>query len=245
MKATPMNTTPTTRGASGIQRVDMHVHTVYSHDGYLRLEELDAACRGRGVTTVAITDHNEIDGALRAGQMHAEGRIRTRIIVGEEIKTAQGEVIGLFLKARIRPGMSIARTIEAIGDQGALVYLPHPAGSSIRSACLQIDALDGLWDRVDIVEVFNARNLKPESNALARILAELHKKPGGVGSDAHSAWECGRSFLSMPDFRGPWQFLAGLHGAAQTCRPCPLTYRLAFKARKLLFRRPQPQAIAS
>ncbi len=230
---------------SRTQRVDMHVHTVYSHDGYLTLEALDAACRRRNITTVAIADHNEIDGALRAEAMRVEGSIRTRIIVAEEISTAEGEIIGLFLRERISPGMSMAGTIESIRSQGGLVYLNHPFGYSTRAGRLEIEALDGLWDQIDVVEVFNGRNMNQRANAMAASLARIRNKPGGVGSDAHSAWEVGRGCVCMPDFDGPGEFLAALRHATYACRPCPVAYRVVFKARKMLWPRPRPGRLAS
>ena len=225
--------------------MDMHVHTVYSHDGYLTLEALDAASYRRGITTVAITDHNEIEGAVLAAELKARGIIRTGIIVGEEITTTSGEIIGLFLKERIPPGMPMPQTIRAIREQGGLVYLNHPFGYSRRTHRLQIAALKDLWDRIDIVEIFNGRNIGQLPNKLAGNLAASRSKPGGAGSDAHSVWELGRSFVCIPQFEGPQEFLAALRRASYRYRPCPVTYRIAFKMRKLLFARPVPETLAS
>ena len=223
---------PSDRHGETTQRVDMHVHSLYSYDGYLTFPALDAACRRRNITAVAIADHNGIGGALLAAALYEKGRIRTRIIVAEEVRTSQGEIIGLFLRDRIPPGMSMADTIRAIREQDGLVYLNHPFGYAHRAAGLDIRALEDLWDKIDIVEVFNGRNMDPRANVLAASLAGLRRKPGGVGSDAHSAWEVGRSYVSMPDFHGPQEFLAALHGATCTCYPCPLPYRVAFCRRE-------------
>ncbi len=227
------------QGRSNLQTVDLHLHTVFSYDGYLQLETLDATCVRRGVTTVAITDHNEISGAIEASRLGRGGTFRTRVIIGEEINTTEGEVIGLFLRDRIPPGMPLRETIEAIRDQGGVVYLNHPFGYGRRSAKLSFEALEPLWGEIDIVEVFNGRNWGRRANDLAKELAEARNKVEGVGTDAHSAWEVGRSFVRMPDFDGPDTFLAALRRATNhVCRRCPKAYRALFKARKMLLPRP-------
>ncbi len=224
-----------------MQTVDMHIHTNYSYDGYLSLGKLDEACSRRQITAVAITDHNEIAGALEAARLNGKGVLRTRIIVGEEIKTTQGEIVGLFLKERIPPEMSLSDTMKVIHHQGGLVYLNHPFGYGRRAAKLSLDDLDSLWGMIDIVEIFNGRNWNRRANDLAKKLALKHNKPGAVGTDAHSPWEVGRSFVSMEDFDGPEKFLAALRHATYICSPCPFAYRLLFKARKLLLQRPLPR----
>jgi predicted metal-dependent phosphoesterase TrpH len=224
-------------------RVDMHVHTACSHDGYLTLEALEAACRRRSIAAVVIADHNEIEGALRAAGLSAQGRMATRIIVAEEVSTAEGEIIGLFLTRRIPPGMSMVETIRAIRNQGGLVYLNHPFGYSRRRGRLNLEAVRHLWGQIDAVEIFNGHNMIQQENMLAVELARAHGKPGGVGTDAHSAWEVGRSFVRMSEFNNPETFLASLANATYRCRPCPVAYRAAFRARKMLW--PRPRALAS
>lgn len=220
--------------------VDLHVHTIYSHDGYLSLPGLDTACRRKGLTTVAVTDHDTILGGLEAYRRFRAGKLQTAVIVGEEITTCQGEIIGLFLKETVAPGMTLRDAMEAIHEQGGLVYLNHPFGYDRRSNKLSLSDLDGLWDRIDVVETFNGRNWNQQANVQAARLAREHGKPGGVGTDAHSVWEVGRSFVRMDAFEGPPGFLASLPHAHHFCRPCPHAYRLLFKLRKMLLARPRP-----
>lgn len=210
----------------------MQIHTEYSYDGYVSLHDLDRICRRRKITAVAITDHNEIEGALEAERLNRKGILKTRIIVGEEVKTCQGEIIGLFLKEKIPPDMSMAETLNIIREQGGLVYLNHPFGYGQRSAQLCIEDLEGLWEQIDIIEVFNGRNMRRQGNRLAMKLARSRGKPGGVGTDAHSPWEVGRSYVRMANFDGPEDFLSALATAERTCRPCPFVYRVLFKLAK-------------
>lgn len=228
-----------------LQRIDMHVHTAYSHDGYLTLAELDRVCSQRNITSVAITDHNTIEGAMRARELHLENKFKTRVIVAEEIKTCEGEIIGMFLKKKIEPGMSMAETIDAIREQQGIVYLNHPYGYGWRINKLNIDTLQDLWEKIDIVEIFNGRNRTDHSNDLAAELARKHGKFKAVGTDAHSAWEVGRSYVEMPDFTTSYEFLFSLLHAKYICHPCPFSYRLIFKARKMLFAKPEPLKMAS
>ena len=136
--------------------------------------------------------------------------------------------------------MSLGDTIKAIRAQRGLVYLPHPFGYERRSDQLSFEALDNLWDKIDIVEIFNARNWNYRDNALAAELASKHNKPGGVGSDAHFAWEVGRSFAHIPNFDGPGTFLASIRQASYVLRPCPFLCRVFFKIYKRVADRPLP-----
>lgn len=222
--------------------VDMHVHTAHSHDGYLSLNALARACRRRNLGAVAVTDHDEIAGALAAAREFRLGRFPARVIVGEEVTTSQGEIIGLFLRERVPPGMTLAETFRAIHEQGGLVYLNHPFGYGSRHAALRLDVLESLWAGVDVVEVFNARNRGLDANRLAARMARRRGKPGGAGTDAHSAWEVGRTYVSLPGFHGAQGFLASLGRATLVRRACPFAYRLAFKVRKMLLPGPRPCA---
>jgi len=217
--------------------VEMHVHTVYSYDGYITLAGLDRACSRRGIDVVAVTDHDEIEGAMRAAELYQAGLFRTRVIVGQEVTTSQGEIIGLFLTESIQPGMTLAETIHAIRAQKGLVCLNHPYGYQRRSAELDLDAVEALMERIDIVETFNART-SAQGNLQAAQLARVHNKPECFGSDAHSVWEIARSRMTMPDFADPEGFLTSLAKASFHRRPCPSAYRAAFKLRKLLWPRP-------
>ncbi len=194
----------------GLIRVDLHCHTVLSFDGTIHLRVLERQARARGLDVVAITDHNEID-AARWAQEH----LSIRIIVGEEMRTAAGDIIGLFLKEKIPPDLPLEETLLRIRDQGGLAYLPHPF-PGLRANGVAESELVQVASQVDIVEVLNARNRTDWQNLKAQQLAERVGKPKGAGSDAHGPFEIGSAWVEMPDFDGPESFIRSL-GRARIC----------------------------
>jgi predicted metal-dependent phosphoesterase TrpH len=193
-------------------RVDCHLHTVASGDAVTTLGQLAERVAEERIDVVCITDHNVTSAAAAAA---AEGLGDARVIVGEEIRTQEGEVIGLFLTERIPYVLPLAEVVRRIRAQGALVYLPHPfdpVRGSLGAAADQLCA-DGL---ADIVEVFNAKVTDRALNDRAADLARRWGLPGGAGSDAHDPPGIGAAYLEMPDFDGPAGFLASLRSARVT-----------------------------
>ena len=185
-------------------RVDMHLHTARSFDCLSEPEKVIEAATARGLDRICVTDHNEIEAALRLKALFPD-----RIIVGEEVKTAEKvDVIGLYLQEKIPRGTPARRTCELIHEQGGIVYMPHPfAGGKGGGGAL----LDELADVLDAVEVFNARLHRAELNQRALDWARAHNLPGGAGSDAHTLGEVGRAFVELPPFADePRAFLAAL-----------------------------------
>lgn len=202
-------------------RVDLHTHTRYSYDVFTPLGSVIWACQRRRINCLAVTDHNEIEGALRLQEMAP-----FKVIVGEEIRTTEGEIVGLFLTERIPPLLSPEETIAEIKRQGGLVYLPHPFKGQHRDAHFADRRLEELAAQVDIVEVFNARNLDSESNRLALEFARLHNLQVGAGSDAHSPFEFGNVYVEMEPFETREQFLLNLATGRIQGRKTPLWLRL-------------------
>jgi predicted metal-dependent phosphoesterase TrpH len=206
----------------GKVRVDCHLHTVASGDAITTLDQLAERIQRHGLDVVCITDHNEISAALAAA-----GRdIGARVIVGEEIRTQLGDVIGLFLTARIPyvlPAEDVARMIRA---QGGLVYLPHPFDPGRSSLG---DGAAGLCHAglADVIEVFNAKIADQAVNDRAAELAARCGLPRAAGSDAHDPDGIGAAFLEMPDFDGPAGFLAALGQATITGEYRPHAVRYA------------------
>lgn len=192
--------------SAGVLSVDLHTHTLYSKDSLTSLDAMIAAVKRAGLSAVAITDHNQIEGALRL-----RDRAPFPVIVGEEILTAEGEIIGLFLRERVPPRLSPEETIEAIRRQGGLVYLPHPVDLVRRSTILPA-ALERVIEQADAVEVINARVMSAARNDEARLLAERYGLAQGAGSDAHTPSEVGTAYVRIPacDLTDPVSFLAAL-----------------------------------
>jgi len=183
-------------------KVELHSHTRHSRDCLLSYERIIAVCQRRGIGALAVTDHNEIDGAFAMRE-----RAPFPIIVGEEIFTSQGEIIGLFLKEFIPRGLTPQETVSCIHEQGALVYVPHPFDSYRKGAVGQA-VLDAILPDIDLIEALNARNIRHEDDEKALRYADEHGLAMAAGSDAHSVGEFGNAYLEMEPFDGPQDFLS-------------------------------------
>jgi hypothetical protein len=205
--------------------VDLHMHTDHSYDCATPVEVLLAEARSRGLGAIAITDHNEISGALDAEAKTPPG---LKVIIAEEVKTAEeGEVIGLFISEKIPRGMTLAETIAEIKRQGGLVYVPHPF-DRLHSVPDYEHLLDVL-DDVDAIEVFNPRVAISEFNDEAVRFAAKYRIPAGAGSDAHVPQGLGSVRIRMRDFDGPEEFLQSLRDADIVRNPASLLYVQALK----------------
>jgi predicted metal-dependent phosphoesterase TrpH len=201
-------------------RVDLHVHTAYSEDCWVPLEAVFEAVLESPIDVIAVTDHNEIEGALQLSN-----QAPFSIIVGEEIASLQGEIAGLFLSEWIPPGLSSQETIERIKEQGGLVYVPHPLARDVPSAVGRRN-LEAIIDQVDIIEGFNARILRQADNLAAQEIARQHDIPLAAGSDAHFAREIGRAGVELEAFVGPEEFLDRLRKGTTFGRRTPYVYSL-------------------
>jgi predicted metal-dependent phosphoesterase TrpH len=175
-------------------RIDLHCHTRYSGDSLITFDALLRWMDRRRLDMVAITDHNTIAGAL---DFYA--RAPDRFLVGEEIKTINGELIALFIGEEIPPGLSMQETIARIRAQGGLVGASHPL-DRLRGNAMGRETLETIHEQLDFVEVFNARAVFPDDNRLAEELATCWGLPGSAGSDAHSLREVGRAYVKIPPF---------------------------------------------
>ena len=194
--------------------LDLHCHSSASFDSVASPERLMAKAHRIGLTHLAITDHERIDGALRARDRAPEG---LTIIVGEEVRSADGDMIGLYLERAVPPGLSAAETAAAIHEQGGLVGLPHPfdrfRSSGGSQAAAQQRTLDALVAAVDYIEIHNARAYR-DANPLAAAFAQTRGLPGTVSSDAHSVMELGVAQTVVPGLvDGPAALLALLPDA--------------------------------
>jgi predicted metal-dependent phosphoesterase TrpH len=192
------------RRTSPLLKADLHTHTYFSPDGLTSPEKYVRTCLKRGINCVAVTDHNAIGGALAVQKLAS-----FTIIIGEEVESSEGEIIGLFLQEEVPAGLSPEETVRRIKEQGGLVCVPHPF-DRLRGTRLAEAALMRILPQVDIIEALNARTTLRGDNEQAARFAQEHGLPMSAGSDAHSARELGRAGVEMPDFEGPWEFLEAL-----------------------------------
>jgi hypothetical protein len=206
--------------------VDLHMHTDHSHDCATPVEVLLATARAQGLGAIAVTDHNEVSGALEAAAKAADYGVK--VIVGEEVKTAhQGEVIGLFLKEKIPRGLTLAETVAEIRRQGGVVYVPHPFDRM--HAVPDYEHLLDVVEDVDAIEVYNPRVAIGSFNEEAARFAAKYRILAGAGSDAHVTQGLGSVRVRMPDFDGPDEFLEALRAAEIVTKPSSLLYVQALK----------------
>lgn len=178
---------------------------MYSGDSTTTFDEIEQSVVACGIDVLCITDHNAVKGAQELA-----ARLPCRVIVGEELRTHAGEIIGLFLDERIPFGTPPHEAAEAIRRQGGVVYVPHPFDPMRRNmAEAPLRDLIGAG-LVDAIEVFNAKTSLASLNAKAAALAAEFDLAAGAGSDAHVPDALGAAYVEMPDFDGPADFLAKL-----------------------------------
>lgn len=186
----------------GWVRVDCHSHTMWSGDCTTTPEELATAVTESGIDVLCITDHNVVAGAERLA-----GELPCRVVIGEELRVGQGEIIGLFLTERIPMGLSPVEAARRIRDQGGLVYIPHPF-DPMRN-CLRPEEIDELVAE-GLVDVIEGHNAKTSLRSLNRAAVDYGRRNGlaiGAGSDAHVPSAIGAGYLVVPDFAGAADFL--------------------------------------
>src|ERR1700747_1853657 len=166
-------------------RVDLHLHSSYSHDSSTSLQALIARCRECGLDRIALTDHNTAEGALELARI-APGLA----IVGEEVKTREGELIGLFITSTIRPWLRPEEAMDRVHEMGALTYLPHPLDRN--RAHYRPERIVELAGRIDIIEAYNPWCDASANRAASELAADLGKVTA-TGSDSHGVAELGRS----------------------------------------------------
>ena len=186
-------------------RVDLHLHSNFSHDGRSSLQELIDRARECRIDRLALTDHNTVDGALNFVRLAPK-----LAIAGEEVKTLEGEVIGLFITSRVPPFLAPEEAMDLIHGMGGLTYLPHPL-DRYRSN-FRAERLMQLADRIDVIETYNPWCDASANRAAAEVADELGKV-AATGSDSHSADELGRSWMEMEEYSGTQDFLEKLRFA--------------------------------
>lgn len=172
-------------------KVDLHTHSIASPDGSLDEADYRRMLESGRLDYIAVTDHNKISFA-----QELQKKLGERIIVGEEITTLEGEIIGLYLHHAVKAGMTAADTAKAIKQQGGLVYVPHPF-ETVRKG-LKTKALDAIAEYVDVVETRNGRAVFQNKSQQAAAWAAGHALPGAASSDAHGRHGWGKTYSVIP-----------------------------------------------
>jgi len=195
--------------------VELHCHTIYSKDSLTTPQQMLDACQRKGIDRIAITDHNSIEGALRAEKLDPD-----RVIVGEEIYTTHGELLAFFVNELVPGGLSPLETITRLRDQDAFISVSHPFDQHRGGHWEEKDLID-ILPHIDAIETFNSRCTFPRYNTEAQYFAKSHQLLGTVGSDAHAVVELGRATLTIPEFNDAASFKENLKQAIQNCTLSP------------------------
>jgi predicted metal-dependent phosphoesterase TrpH len=216
--------------------LELHCHTYHSKDSLASPRALLEACVRKGIDRLAVTDHNVIAGAFEAAALDPQ-----RFIIGEEIMTTEGELLGYFMSEWVPPRLTPQETIDRLRRQGAVISVAHPYDYA-RSGAWREEVLRPLLPQLDALEVFNARTYGAGPNARAATLAAQSGLPGLAGSDAHAPFEIGRGMTLLEPFEDADGFRRSLRAARLETRRSPawvhLVSRYAVLRKRLGWRRP-------
>ena len=200
--------------------VEFHCHTHASKDSLTRPADLISAARRKGIGRVIVTDHNSIAGASEAQAIDPK-----LIIIGEEIMTTKGEILASYVKELIPANLSPKETIDILKKQGAFISVSHPFDEMRKGGWQENDLLE-ILPFVDAIEVYNSRCMFPRFNRRAGLFAQKHNIAGTVGSDAHAAFELGRSVLLLDQFTGPEELRQVIRAAKMKVKWSPWWFHL-------------------
>lgn len=189
--------------------VDLHCHTVASPDGGLTETDIRKMLEIGSLDVIAVADHNVIHEAVRLQKIFGN-----QIIIGEEIMTTDGEIIGLFLEKVVQPGLSPKQTVEEIKKQNGIVYIPHPFEKA-RSG-ISAKSLDAIAKQVDIIEVINGRSFSKKAQKLAAEWAKQNNVAAFASSDAHGRIGWGKVHTELSE-RPSRSNLVGLAESGRVC----------------------------
>lgn len=176
-------------------KADLHLHTNFSYDGLPSPKEVVDFSISKKLNCIAICDHKTIEGALEAAEYAKSKPIL--VIVGIEIKSREGEILGLNVKEKIEENLPAKETIEKIIEQGGMAAIPHPFDYFSWFSKIE-DFAEFFKEKKVAIEVFNASLLFGVSNFEAKQFAEKFSLPFVAGSDAHSLDFIGKAYLEIP-----------------------------------------------
>jgi hypothetical protein len=211
-------------------KIDLHAHTQYSWDCATLITKIPERLIDQKIIFQAITDHNSMEGALALRDLVERSYPQVHIIVGEEVMTSEGEIIGLFLEKHIQPGLSAQETIEEIRKQDGLVLLPH-GFDPMKAFRLRASVREELSDQLDIIETFNARVNADRWNRAAFQFAHSHGLAMSAGSDAHTLRDLGTAWVEVPylNIRTPQDLLLALQNGVPVGRRVHPGISLAYR----------------
>ncbi len=199
--------------------VELHCHTYHSSDSLMLPQQILQACDRRGIDRIAITDHNSIAGARETAALDPE-----RVIIGEEILTTEGEILGYFVKEEIPEGLPPMDVVERLKAQGAVISISHPFDLT-RGCRWSMETLETIIPHIDALEVFNARCWNDKPNDRASDFARNAGLLATAGSDAHAPVEVGRAYMMLPAFYDADSFKEVLaHARIMGRRSVPLVH---------------------
>lgn len=177
-------------------KIDLHIHTLHSTDGKNDPEELVRMAMDQGFDIIAVTDHGTTRGALdaekAAERMFQEEGKELIVIVGQEVKTRQGEILAYGIREDIQEGMDLIKTCQEIKSRGGFIIVPHPFDLMRRGIGQEIN---NVREYVDAAEGFNERTLVTRFNDKAMAFLKKNSIPVAVGSDAHFKDEFGKTYM--------------------------------------------------
>lgn len=208
-------------------KIGLHIHSWLSGDTSWTREQFIDLYQKAGFDALVVCDHDEITAA-----QELEKTRDFKIVIGEEICTKEGEIIGLFLKSKIPAGLSMSETILKIRAQKGLVCLPHPF-DRLRYNAINLEALEKNLDQIDLIEVFNARSIFKRDDQKALELAKKYKIVQIVGSDAHTKSEINCVYMEIDDFKSPVQFLKSIKNGRTIASKSLIWVHLITKLKKI------------
>ena len=211
-------------------RLETHCHTRYSKDSLLLHSLLYLKCRLCHIDAIAICEHNNIQGALKFKEYCYKRKNKVFVIVGEEIMTSSGEIIGLYLNEAITAGLSCDETIDRIMSQGGVVYVPHPYDEKRSKTVLSEDCICSNSYRIDCIECYNGRNVEDYYSVKQTSIADKYSLVKVVGSDAHTLMEIGRNYMEVDSIpSNSSEFKSVIQSCTFHTKPC---IKLAHKVTK-------------
>ena len=214
-----------------------HVHTKFSHDSMLPFWLLYSCCLYHGITHITITEHNNIDGAIAFKKYCEKKGNKVYVILGEEIMTTHGEIIGLFLNNNIKAGLSPKETIFEIKKQGGIVYIPHPYDEKRYKTVLDECYIQEFKDSIDCIEVHNGRNIDIKYDKKQNEIADKYNLRKVIGGDIHTWIEIGKDYIESDiNPETPTKFIKAIEQSHFICSPVvPIAHKFTVIDRLLSF----------